>query len=96
VSGVEDPTLLERAERGEITAEDLRALTGASTPHFALQLSERLARILAVLPEDHPARPYGEQQLELLRRLAFAGESRDERPPEAQADGEPALPSLAG
>jgi len=96
VSGFEDPTLLERAQRGEITVEDLRALTGASTPHFALQLAERLARILAVLPADHPARPFGERQLETLRTLAFAGEQRDERPPEARSEEEPALPSLAG
>ena len=29
---------------------------GASTPHFALQLRNRIAKLVRGLPEDHPAR----------------------------------------
>ena len=40
----------------ETTVEDVRQLMGASTPHFALQLRERIRRLIRDLPADHPAR----------------------------------------
>ena len=53
----------------EVTVEDVRQLMGASTPHFALQLRNRIARLIAPLPADHPARVEGEREIERLTRL---------------------------
>ena len=60
----------------EPTVEDVRQLMGASTPHFALQLRNRIARLIAPLPPDHPARLLGEQEILRLQRLGFSGEVR--------------------
>ena len=64
--------------------EDVRQLMGASTPHFALQLRERIRKLIRGLPEDHPARVEGEREIARLDRLAFDGEVR----------GHPAEPGL--
>jgi hypothetical protein len=60
----------------EVTVEDVRQLMGASTPHFALQLRERIRRLIRGLPESHPARAEGEREIARLDRIAFAGEVR--------------------
>ena len=65
---------------------------GASTPHFALQLRERIARLIADLPSDHPARIEGEREIARLQRLGFDGEVRGE----GGALEERPLPSLSG
>jgi hypothetical protein len=62
----------------EVTVEDVRQLMGASTPHFALQLRNRIRMLIAGLPEDHPARILGEQEIERLDRLAVDGEERSD------------------
>ena len=67
-----------------VTVEDVRQLMGASTPHFALQLRERIRRLVAGLPPGHPARVEGEREIARLDGLAFAGELR----------GEPAAPDM--
>jgi hypothetical protein len=59
-----------------VTIDDVRQLMGASTPHFALQLRERIRRLIRGLPPDHPARIEGEREIARLDRLAFAGEVR--------------------
>ena len=83
----------ERARRDHtVTVEDVRQLTGASTPHFALQLRNRIAKLIAPLPADHPARIEGEREIARLNRLGFTGEKRG-TPPQ---DGERLLPSLLG
>jgi hypothetical protein len=74
----------------EVTVDDVRQLMGASTPHFALQIRNRIARLIRHLPEDHPARIEGEREIARLQRLGFAGEYRG-LPHE---DGIPPLPSL--
>lgn len=71
--------------------EDVRELMGASTPHFALQLRNRIARLIAELPSDHPARIEGEREIARLERLGFTGETRGE----AGNEGELPLPSLS-
>jgi hypothetical protein len=76
----------------DVTVEDVRQLMGASTPHFALQLRERIARLTRDLPADHPARVEGEREIARLNGLARAGEVRGEP---AQADMAP-LASVAG
>ncbi|MEO6858375.1 MAG: hypothetical protein ABI323_07290 [Solirubrobacteraceae bacterium] len=59
-----------------VTVEDVRQLMGASTPHFALQLRERIRSLIRGLPEGHPARVEGEREIDRLERIAFTGEMR--------------------
>ena len=87
MSQAEHPDRLDR----EVTVEDVRALFGASTPHFALQLRNRVARLIAGLPKDHPARIEGEREIARLTALGFTGEVRG-HPGE---EGLPPLPSVA-
>ena len=65
-----------RDPRHTVTVEDVRQLMGASTPHFALQLRNRIGRLIDPLPADHPARLLGEQEINRLTRLGFTGEVR--------------------
>ena len=74
-----------------VTVDDVRQLMGASTPHFALQLRERIRALIKGLPADHPARVEGEREIARLNRLAFDGEIRGH---EAEPGLGP-LPSLA-
>lgn len=75
MSESESPTLLGR--QGEITAEDIRALAGAVTPHFALQVRNRIRRLIEPLPAGHPARAEGERKIASLEDLAeHSGEPR--------------------
>jgi len=91
VSQAEEPERLRRAQGGrEVTVEDVRRLMGASTPHFALQLRNRIANLIAGLPAEHPARIEGEREIDRLERLGLSGETRGE-PGEGE---EPPLPSL--
>jgi hypothetical protein len=73
----------------EITVEDVRQLMGASTPHFALQIRNRIRTLIADLPPDHPARILGEREIARLDRLAVDGEERGE------PEDLPKMPSLA-
>jgi hypothetical protein len=78
MSQAENPHLLERAREHGVSVEDVRQLMGASTPHFALQLRARIARLIADLPPDHPARVEGEREIARLERLGLDGETRGE------------------
>ena len=79
MSQAEDPRRVSRKERThEVTLEDVRQLMGASTPHFALQLRERIAKLIAALPADHPARLEGEREIARLEELGVSGETRGE------------------
>jgi hypothetical protein len=61
----------------EITIEDVRALAGPATPHFALQIRNRISRLIETLPAAHPARVEGERQVARLTELAqHSGEPR--------------------
>jgi hypothetical protein len=60
----------------ETTVEDVRQLMGASTPHFALQLRERIRALIRGLPPGHPARVEGEREITRLDKIAFVGEVR--------------------
>jgi hypothetical protein len=66
-----------RAER-EPTVEDVKQLMGASTPHFALQIRNRIRALIAGLPPDHEARLLGEREIARLDQLARDGEERSE------------------
>ena len=74
----------------EPTVEDVRQLMGASTPHFALQIRNRIRNLIDGLPADHPARVEGEREIARLERIAFEGEHRGPPSPE----GERELPSI--
>jgi hypothetical protein len=88
VSEAESP--IRKTPDHEVTVEDVRQLMGASTPHFALQLRGRIARLIRGLPDDHPARIEGEREIARLERLGLAGEFRGLR----HEDGIEPLPSL--
>jgi hypothetical protein len=60
----------------EPTVDDVRQLMGASTPHFALQIRNRIRNLIYGLPDDHPARVAGEREIERLNQIAFGGENR--------------------
>jgi hypothetical protein len=66
VSEAERPDRLVRP----VTVEDIRALAGPSTPHFALQVRNRIRRLIERLPEDDPVRREGEAQIARLEELA--------------------------
>jgi hypothetical protein len=70
----------------EPTIADIRALVGPATPHFALQIRNRVHRLIEPLPEGHPVRAEGERQIALMEELAqHSGEPRGAGPlpPEA-------------
>jgi hypothetical protein len=91
LSQAEDPRRLQRKHSGEqASVEDVRQLMGASTPHFALQLRNRIAKLIAGLPDGDPARVEGEREIARLEQLGFDGETRGE----GAHEGERPLPSL--
>ena len=87
MSEFERPDRLQR----EPTVEDVRELMGASTPHFALQLRNRIDTLIERLPPGHPARVEGEREIERLDQLALGSERRG--PMQAHEEG---LPSFRG
>ena len=90
MSQAEDPRTISKERSGTVTVEDVRRLMGASTPHFALQLRERIAKLIAGLPAGHPARVEGEREIARLQQLGFSGETRGE----PGAPSEQPLPSV--
>jgi hypothetical protein len=75
----------------EVTVDDVRQLMGASTPHFAFQLRNRIRTLIRDLPADHPARLLGEAEIARLERLGFTGEVRGT----PEQDGIRPLPSVS-
>ena len=73
-----------------VTVDDVRQLMGGSTPHFALQLRNRIRLLIAGLEPDDPARRLGEMEIARLDRLAVTGEVRGE----GDTEGMRPLPSL--
>lgn len=76
--------------RRQVTVDDVRQLMGSSTPHFSLQIRNRIRRLIADLPPDDPARQLGEHEIARLERLAFDGEVRGE----GYQEGQRPLPSV--
>lgn len=76
----------------KVTVEDIRELTGASTPHFAQQVRGRIARLIDGLEPNDPARLLGEIEIARLTELGYTGEHRGQ-PAEP---GMPVLPSASG
>ena len=78
----------ERAGR-EPTIEDLHALMGPSTPHFALQIRNRIRNLVDGLDADNEVRIEGVREMARLEEIAFDGEHRG-----GPGAGERPLPSL--
>ncbi len=67
----------------EPTTQDIDALLGASTPHFAYQIRERVERVVAPLADDHPVREYAAQRLAVLDALGLANSRAEGGDPSA-------------
>jgi hypothetical protein len=62
----------------EPTKEDVEALVGPATPHFAYQLRARLEELVLGLPDSHPVKQYAREKMELLDRLGHASSKAEE------------------
>ena len=87
MSGQERPDRLVPG-RG-VTVDDVRELVGPATPHFALQIRDRVARLVDGLAPDDPARVEGQRAIARLQRLAQEGQGSGH-----VQDHEQPLPSL--
>ena len=75
MSEAENPELLGGPQG--ITVEDIRALAGPATPHFSLQIRNRIARLIEPFPAGDPVRREGERQIARLQKLSDnSGEPR--------------------
>jgi len=80
----------------EPTRDDVDALVGPATPHFAYQLRARVRELVAELPAEDDVRRYAEEQMERLDRLGHASSKADEGPRESpQRLGWDEIPSSA-
>jgi hypothetical protein len=79
VSEAERPDRLDPSHR--VSVEDVRALAGPATPHFALQIRNRIRRLIEPLAEGDPAKVEGEREIVRLDELArHSGEPRGPGP----------------
>jgi hypothetical protein len=69
----------------EPTKEDVDALVGPATPHFAYQLRARLEELVMQLRDDHPVKEYAKEKMELLDRLGYASSKAEEGGREAKS-----------
>jgi hypothetical protein len=80
----------------EPTREDIDALVGPATPHFAYQLRARVEELISGLPDSSPVKQYGLEKMELLDRLGYASSKAEEGEREPQArPGWEQIPSSA-
>lgn len=70
----------------EVTVEEVRQLFGASTPHFALQLRNRIRTLIRTLPADHPARIEGQREIARLEKIAFGSDIRGTAAPDSESE----------
>ncbi|HZQ65279.1 MAG TPA: hypothetical protein VFA66_08675 [Gaiellaceae bacterium] len=78
------------------TIEEIDALVGPATPHFAYQIRARVRELVLDLAEDNPVRRYAEEKMELLDRLGHASSKADEGPREPRTrPGWAEIPSTA-
>ena len=66
----------------EPTFDDIEALVGPATPHFAFQLRARVRELIAGLPEADPVRQFGEEKIRLLDDLGHASSKAEDDEPE--------------
>jgi hypothetical protein len=78
------------------TRDDVDALVGPATPHFAYQIRARVRELVGGLPEDDDVRRYAEEKIELLDRLGHASSKAEEGPRESPGrPGWSTIPSAA-
>ena len=51
--------------------EDVDALVGPATPHFAPQIRARVEELVLALPDTNPVKQYAKEKIEMLERLAL-------------------------
>jgi hypothetical protein len=71
------------------SVEDIRELIGPATPHFALQIRDRVQTMIEGLAPDDPVRVEGEKGIARLERIAHEGQASG-----IVQEGELPLPSL--
>jgi hypothetical protein len=64
------------------TVDDIEALVGPATPHFAFQIRARVRELIDGLPEDDPVRRLGEEKMLLLENLGYASSKAADDEPE--------------
>jgi hypothetical protein len=80
----------------EPTRDDIDALVGPATPHFAFQLRARIREVVADLAPDHPVRRHAEERMRLLEDLGRASSKAEDTPREPRTRiGWDQLPSAA-
>jgi hypothetical protein len=80
----------------EPTREEIDALVGPATPHFAPQIRARVEELVLDLPDSNPVKRYAQEKMELLERLAYASSKADEGPREPRSrPGWEQIPSAA-
>ena len=80
----------------EPTTDDIDALVGPATPHFAYQLRARVRELIEERPAGHAVRVYGEEKMALLDRLGHASSRAEDGAKEpASRLGWDQLPSSA-
>jgi hypothetical protein len=78
------------------TRDDVDALVGPATPHFAYQLRARVEELVAGLAPDDDVRRYAEAKMALLDRLGHASSKAEEGARESSArPGWGEIPSAA-
>jgi hypothetical protein len=60
------------------TREDVDAVVGPATPHFAYQLRARVEELVLDLPDGDPVKEYAREQMALLDRLGYASSKAEE------------------
>ena len=80
----------------EPTREDVDALVGPATPHFAPQLRARIEELVLDLPDGHRVKRYAQEKIALLERLGQASSKAEEGPREPRSrPGWDEIPSAA-
>ena len=80
----------------EPTKDDVDAIVGPATPHFAYQLRARVLELVEELPETHEVRKYAVEKAELLDRLGHASSKAEGGPREPRSrPGWEEIPSAA-
>ena len=70
----------------EPTLEDVDVLFAAATPHFAYQIRQRVQRLVAALPSDHPVKAYAADRLARLDTLGHTTSKAEGGDPSAPHD----------
>jgi hypothetical protein len=80
----------------EPTIEDVDALVGPATHHFAYQLRARLEELVLGLPEEHAVKQNALEKMQVLDRLGHASSKAEEGERESKArPGWEQIPSSA-